>query len=75
MLCIHTHKFLSPHNHNIIMYVYTLHLDLSFYINVEGDGRHSPSSEEGVDSEPLYIEMNPAVYIAPPKNYKPKVSI
>ena len=26
-----------------------------------------------VGSEPIYIEMNPAVYIPPPKDYKPKV--
>ena len=30
--------------------------------------------EESVGCEPIYIEMNPSVYIPPPKDYRPKVS-
>ena len=31
-------------------------------------------SEVDIGSEPIYIEMDPSVYIPPSKDYRPKVS-
>ena len=35
---------------------------------------HVSLTEESVGCEPLYIEMNPTVYLSPPTDYKGKVS-
>jgi hypothetical protein len=49
-------------------YTYTRDCSIGWWV------KEDDSSEVvDVDSEPLYIEMNPAVYIPPPKDYKPKV--
>ena len=50
-------------------YAYVRNCSIGWWAAAEEDD----SSEVDVGTEPIYIEMNPAIYMPPPKDYKPKV--